>query len=268
MKKHNIRGLNVIESGEDNQQAIIFIHAFPLCSRMWDKQVEALQDKFRIVVYDLRSFGYSELGDGHFTMDSHVSDLISIIDSLKLDKPVVCGLSMGGYITLRALELYQNKFKGAILSDTKAEADNTPTKLARAEQMRVIKNGQREQFVENFIKSALSETNYAEKTELVNFLKEMISWQKNEAITGALLTMAARTDTTESLEKLELKMLILAGKEDRLTPPEFSKIIYGKTKNSDMKFIPNAGHLPNMENPEEFNAAILEFMKSYEKHSK
>ena len=268
MKKHNIKGLNVIESGEDNKQAIIFIHAFPLCTRMWDKQVAALEDKFRIVIYDIRSFGYSELGDGHFTIDSHVGDLISIIDSLRLEKPVVCGLSMGGYIALRALELHQNKFKGAILSDTKAESDNNPTKIARSEQMKMIKNGQREQFTENFIKAALSETNYNEKTELVAFLKEMIGWQKNEAITGALLTLAARTDTTDSLEKLELKMLILAGKEDKLTPPEFSKIIYGKTKNSDMKLISNAGHLPNMENPEEFNTAILDFMKSYEKHSK
>ncbi len=268
MKKHNIRGLNVIEFGEDNSQAIIFIHAFPLCNRMWDKQVEALQAKYRVVVYDIRSFGYSEVGDGHFTMDSHVSDLISIIDSLKLEKPVVCGLSMGGYITLRALELYQSKFKGAILADTKAESDNNPTKHARAEQMKMVKNGQREQFADNFIKAALSEANYTEKPELIELLKKLISWQKNEAITGALLTMAARTDTTESLERLELKMLILAGKDDRLTPPEFSKIIYGKTKNSDLKLIPNAGHLPNMENPDDFNTALMDFMKGYEKNSK
>lgn len=265
MTKHNIRGLNVIESGEENKQAIIFVHAFPMCSRMWDKQVEALKDKYRVVVYDLRSFGYSELGDGHFTIDSHVSDLISIVDSLKLEKPVVCGLSMGGYITLRALELYQSKFKGAIVSDSKAEGDNNPTKHARAEQMKMIKNGQREQFTDNFIKAAISETNFNEKPELVEFLKKMISWQKNEAITGALLTLAARTDTTDGLDRFDIRMLILAGKEDKLTPPEFSKIIYGKTRNSDLKLISNAGHLPNMENPEEFNAAILEFMKSYEK---
>lgn len=265
MTKHNIRGLNVIESGEENKQAIIFVHAFPMCSRMWDKQVEALKDKYRVVVYDLRSFGYSELGDGHFTIDSHVSDLISIVDSLKLEKPVVCGLSMGGYITLRALELYQSKFKGAIVSDSKAEGDNNPTKHARAEQMKMIKNGQREQFTDNFIKAAISETNFNEKPELVEFLKKMISWQKNEAITGALLTLAARTDTTDGLDRFDIRMLIMAGKEDKLTPPEFSKIIYGKTRNSDLKLISNAGHLPNMENPEEFNAAILEFMKSYEK---
>jgi len=265
MIKHNIRGLNVIESGETNKQAIIFVHAFPMCNRMWDKQVEALQDKYRVVVYDLRGFGYSEYGDGHFTIESHVSDLISIVDSLKLEKPVVCGLSMGGYITLRALELYQSKFKGAIVADSKAEGDNNPTRHARSEQMKMVKNGQREQFTENFIKAALSEANYTEKTELVSFLKEMISWQKNEAITGALLTLAARTDTTEGLDKFDLRMLIVAGKDDKLTPPEFSKIIYGKTRNSDIKLISNAGHLPNMENPEEFNAAIIEFMKGYEK---
>lgn len=168
MKKHNIRGLNVVEFGEENKQGIIFVHAFPLCSRMWDKQAEALQNDYRVVVYDLRSFGYSELGDGHFTIDSHVSDLISIIDSLKMEKPVVCGLSMGGYITLRALELYQSKFKGAVLADTKAESDNNPTKHARADQMKMIKNGQREQFTENFIKAALSETNYNENRSLLN----------------------------------------------------------------------------------------------------
>lgn len=265
MTKHNIRGLNVIEFGEENKQAIIFVHAFPLCNRMWDKQTEALKDKFRVVVYDLRGFGYSEYGDGHFSIDSHVSDLISIVDSMKLDKPVVCGLSMGGYITLRALELYQSKFKGAIIADSKAEGDNNPTKHARSEQMKMIKNGQRDQFTENFIKAALSETNYNEKPEIVEFLKKIIGWQKNEAITGALLTLAARTDTTEGLDKFDLKMLIMAGKEDKLTPPEFSKIIYGKTRNSDLKLISNAGHLPNIENPDEFNAAILDFMKSYEK---
>ncbi|MBZ0202396.1 MAG: alpha/beta hydrolase [Ignavibacteria bacterium] len=265
MIKHNIRGLNVLEHGESNRFAIIFIHAFPLCSRMWDKQVEALEGKYRVVVYDLRSFGYSEYGDGHYTIDSHVSDLISIIDSLKLDKPVVCGLSMGGYITLRALELYQSKFKGAIIADSKAEPDNNPTKHTRADQIKMIKNGQREQFTGNFIKGALSEVNYTEKTELVEFLKKMIGWQKNETITGALMTLAARADTTEFLERLDLRTLVMVGKEDKLTPAEFSKIIYGKTKNSDFKLISNAGHLSNMENPEEFNAAILEFLKGYEK---
>ena len=263
MTKHNIRGLNVIEFGEQNKSAIVFIHAFPFCNRMWDKQTEALQQNFKVIAPDIRGFGYSEPGDGLFTVDSHVSDLISIIDSLQLDKPIVCGLSMGGYIVLRALELYQPKFKGAILADTKAEADTNPFKVKRFEQIQMIRNGQREQFTENFIKGALSEKNYTDKPELVEFLKKMAGWQKEQAIMSALLTMAARTDTTESLEKIDIPLLVMAGKDDRLTPPEYAKIIYGKTKNSEIKVIPDSGHLPNLENPDEFNKAVLDFMKDF-----
>lgn len=263
MRKHNIRGLNVVEFGEQNQTAIVFIHAFPFCSRMWDKQVEGLQNTFRIITPDLRGFGYSEPGDGIFTIDSYVSDLISIIDSLQLEKPVVCGLSMGGYIVLRALELYQPKFRAAILADTKAEADTNPFKVKRFEQIQMIRNGQRDAFTEGFVKAALSEKNYTEKPELVEFLKKMVGWQKDQAIMSGLLTMAARTDTTDLLEKVELPILIIAGKDDRLTPPEYSKIIYGKTKNSDIIIIPEAGHLPNLENPDEFNKSILKFMKEF-----
>ncbi|HEY3249520.1 MAG TPA: alpha/beta fold hydrolase [Ignavibacteria bacterium] len=262
MRKHSIRGLNVVEFGEDNTTAIVFIHAFPFCNRMWDKQVEALQKSFRVVTPDLRGFGYSEPGDGIFTIDTHVSDLISIIDSLQLEKPIVCGLSMGGYIVLRAMELYQPKFRAAILADTKAEADTNPFKVKRFEQIQMIRNGQRESFTENFVKAALSEKNYTEKLELVELLKKMVSWQKDQAIMSGLLTMAARTDTTDSLEKVELPLLIIAGKDDRLTPPEYSKIIYGKTKNSEIAIIPDSGHLPNLENPDEFNKAVSNFVKS------
>jgi pimeloyl-ACP methyl ester carboxylesterase len=263
MRKHNIRGLNVVEFGEQNKLAIVFIHAFPFCNRMWDKQVEALQESFRVVTPDLRGFGYSEPGDGLYTMDTHVSDIISVIDSLQLEKPIVCGLSMGGYIVLRAMELYQPKFKGAVLADTKAEADTNPFKIKRFEQIQMIRNGQREQFTENFIKAALSEKNYAEKPELVDFLKKMVGWQKDQAIISALLTMASRTDTTESLEKFDLPLLVMAGKDDRLTPPEYAKIIYGKTKNSELAIISDSGHLPNLENPDEFNKALLNFLKEF-----
>jgi pimeloyl-ACP methyl ester carboxylesterase len=268
MTKHNIRGLNVVEHGENNPNTVIFIHAFPLCSRMWDKQVEALQNEYRIIIYDLRSFGYSEPGGGHFTIDTHVSDLISIIDSIKLEKPVICGLSMGGYIALRALELYQSKFRGAVLSDTKSEADNNPARIKRSEQIQQIKSGGRDQFTENFIKGALSEANFNEKPELAEFLKKMIGWQKDEAITGALLTLAARTDTTEFLERLEIPVMVIVGREDKLTPPEFSKIIYGKTKNSELKIISNSGHFPNMENPGEFNKEVIEFLNEVNKPPK
>ncbi len=261
MTKHNINGLNVVEHGESNPQALIFIHAFPLCNRMWDKQVEAFQNKYKVIVYDLRGLGYSEATDTVFTIDSHVEDLIAIINSLKLEKPVICGLSMGGYIALRALELGQNKFKAAILCDTKSEADTNINKINRAKQIKQIKAGDKAAFYGNFVKGAVSEKNYSENPALLEFVNTMMGWQKDIAVAGALMTLAARTDTTEFLERIDLPVLVVVGKEDKLTPPEYSKLIYGKIRNADISMIDNAGHFSNMENPEEFNKVVAKFLK-------
>lgn len=262
MIKHKIKGLNISEYGETNLKSVVFIHAFPLNEQMWRSQTEVLCKDYRIITYDLRGFGLSEYGDGHFTIDLHVRDLISVSDSLGLDKPVICGLSMGGYITLRALELYQNKFSGAVLACTKSEADNNPAKIKRSDQIILIQNGGREEFTNSFLKSALSETTITSKPLVLEELKRIISMQKNEAICSALMTLAARTDTTDSLEKIDVPLLIIAGKEDNLVPPEFSKMLYGKTKNSEITIIPECGHFPNMEKPDEFNKAIADFLSS------
>jgi pimeloyl-ACP methyl ester carboxylesterase len=95
MKELKIKDINVKIFGEDNPQAIIFVHAFPFCNRMWDPQAEALEKEFKVITYDLRSFGYSS-PDYNLTIDSHVDDLFSVMENLNLEKPVICGLSMGG----------------------------------------------------------------------------------------------------------------------------------------------------------------------------
>ena len=260
MKKHSINGLNVIEFGENNQQAVIFIHAFPLCNRMWDKQAESLQAKYRVIVYDLRGFGYSEVGDALFTLDSHVDDLVTIMGTLKLEKPIICGLSMGGYIAMRALEMGQNRFKAAILADTKSESDTNNVKTARSKQIKQIKNGDKATVYETLMQAGLSDKSKAENPKLVEFVKTMMGWQKDTGIIGALMTLAARTDPTESLERIEIPVLVIVGKDDKLTPPEYSKFIYGKIRNAHLAVIPDAGHFSNLENPDEFNRVITKFI--------
>lgn len=260
MTKHNINGLNVVESGEGNSQSIVFVHAFPFCSRMWDKQVEAFQQKYRVITYDLRGFGYSEVGDALFTIDSHVDDLISIMNTLRLEKPILCGLSMGGYIAMRALELGQNRFKGVILADTKSEADTNNVKVNRAKQIKQIKSGDKAGFYETFINGALGEKTIAENPKTVEFVRTMMGWQSDQGVIGALMTLAARTDYTEYLERVDIPALIIVGANDKLTPPEYSKFIYGKIRNAHIAVIADSGHLSNMENPEEFNKAAMKFV--------
>ena len=264
MKQHKINGINVIEHGDSENQTVIFIHAFPLCSRMWDSQVEALKNNYHLITYDNRSFGYSEDDSGSLTIDTHVDDLFSIIDELKIIKPVICGLSMGGYISLRALERNSSLFKAVVLCDTRSLADDNAGKIKRFEQIKQIKAGGRNEYVEELLKNLISPKTLdgdADKQKIVDFIKEIASWQKDSAIAGALLTMAARTDTTDSLVIVNMPALIIVGADDKFTPESPSRLMNEKLKGSELKIIPEAGHFANMENSDAFNSEIIKFLK-------
>jgi len=91
---------------------------------MWNPQIDLLKQGFRVVIYDIRGHGESDVGDGQYTMELFADDLLGLLDSLKIEKAVLCGLSMGGYIALRAVEKSEARVEGLILCDTKAEADS------------------------------------------------------------------------------------------------------------------------------------------------
>jgi len=99
-----INGLAVYTYGNKKNTPIIFVHGFPLDNTMWKNQIKFLQKDYYCITYDVRGLGNSYVGDGQYTMEAYVWDLFSIINELNLNKPVLCGLSMGGYISLRAVE--------------------------------------------------------------------------------------------------------------------------------------------------------------------
>lgn len=263
MKQHKINGINVYEYGGGNKPSMVFIHAFPMNSRMWDPQVEEFQDKYHLIVYDIRGFGFSDEVSGPYTIDTHADDLINILEELKITSPVVCGLSMGGYIILRAVEKYPGKFRALILCDTRAQADDNADKIRRAQQIKLIRSGGRIAFLDTFLSNTLSESTLKgndAKQKTVKFAKEIMSTHKEKNIASALLTLAARTDTTESLEKIDIPVLIMVGDVDKIIPPELSKQINSRIKKSILTIIPNSGHLSNLENPDVFNSEIEKFI--------
>jgi 3-oxoadipate enol-lactonase len=261
MKQRKINNLNVYDY-EGNGNPLIFVHAFPLCSRMWDKQVNYFKDKYRVITYDLRALGYSTKEDLQYTMETLVNDFFEITDSLKLKRVNACGLSIGGYILLRALVKNPTIFNSVILADTKSEKDTDEALLNRCNTIIDIRNGKRKEFEVSFTKNLLSEKNY-ENTEIRKFVEEMISSQSNEGICSNLIALATRTNVIDYLTQIDIPALILVGEYDKLTPLEFSDKMKICFKNPELKIIKNAGHLSNLENPDDFNKAVLDFIKIY-----
>ena len=110
-------------------RSLLLVHGFPLDHSMWSGQIEALSARYRVIAPDLRGFGQSGVSEGIVTMEQFAGDLAALLDFLGIDKVLLCGLSMGGYIALEFWRCYAQTPAGLILCDTRAKND-TPEAAA------------------------------------------------------------------------------------------------------------------------------------------
>ncbi len=258
--KEIINGLSVFVEGNSKNKAIIFVHGFPYDHTMWKAQIDELSEKYFCVTYDIRGLGESPVDDGQYTMESFVDDLESIMTELKLEKPILCGLSMGGYISLRALERMEEKFSAVILCDTRSESDNNEGKLKRAAAIKRINKEGLAPFAKDFITNCFGD-DYKQnhKSEFENQIAKSSSFNP-VGVKGSLLAMLGRNDTTEYLSKIKIPALVICGENDALTPTSVMKAMAEKINGAKFVVIKNSGHMSPIENPEEVNKALRDFL--------
>lgn len=252
--------INYIDLDAPGALPIVLIHGFPFSYEMWRPQIEALENKFRVIAYDIRGHGDSGIGDGQYMIELFVDDLIGLLNHLKLEKAVLCGLSMGGYIALRLVEKYPERVKALILADTQSRPDSNETKLRRAASIGAVKKLGVKPYAENFVKAVFTTDNLTKKKAAVEKIKQIIQMNSSLGICGALLALASRTDTTGALPGIKVPTLILVGEHDALTPPSASQEMHDKIAKSEIHLIPNSAHMSNLENQDEFNKHILNFL--------
>jgi pimeloyl-ACP methyl ester carboxylesterase len=261
MKKEGNK-FKVFKNGTPGKISIIFIHGFPFDHNIWNDQVKELSNDYYCVTYDIRGLGGS--GDEvQFTLEDLVDDLFDLIKVENLHNPVLCGLSMGGYIALRAVEKQESEFRGLILCDTKSEADSNEAKLKRAAGIKQITEEGVDKFISVFIPQCFKEESIKKLGGRYLDIYKRSSEFDPEGIKGCLLAMAARTDTTDYLTKLKLPVLLLCGEEDKLTPPNIMRSMSDKIKNSEFIIVPESGHMSPVENPVFVNERIKKFLKNF-----
>ncbi len=257
-----INGIAFYDQGVRGTTPIVLIHGFPFNHQMWGPQSQVLSKTYRVISYDVRGHGLSEVGDGQYSVELFVNDLILLLDYLKLESAILCGLSMGGYIALRAAERHPERVKALVLCDTKSEADGNEAKIKRATSALTVKKNSVALFAEEFAKTVLTENTLKQKPFLVRSVVDFIQGNTSTGIAGTLLALAARTDTTAALPRMSFPTLLLVGAEDKLTPPQNAEAMSKLLLYSELHVIPQAGHLSNLENPEVFNEKLLTFLNN------
>jgi 3-oxoadipate enol-lactonase len=254
--------VNYTDAGPDEAPVIIFIHGYPLNKSMWDKQVDALMDNFRVIAYDIRGHGESDAGNEAFSIDLFVDDLIGFMDALRIHKVSLCGLSMGGYIALKAIESYPERFEALVLSDTSCLADSPEAKEKRMKAIESIIQKGVAQYADDSVKNFFPQESFTTSAEVISSVKEMIINTSELSLCSTLLALSSRLETCTGLPDIKVPVLILVGEKDGITPPSASNFMHENIKKSSLEVINRAGHLSNLENPEEFNKHLKLFFNS------
>ena len=229
---------------------LLLIHAFPLDARMWQPQLDAIVG-IQAIAPDLPGFGGAEPSGDVMTMGDAAARCVRALDEARLERAVVCGLSMGGYVALELWRSARARIAGLVLANTRAGAD-APDGAAgrRALAARLRSEG-------NVLVDAppplLSED---ASPELVERVRGWIGDQDPEAIAAAALGMAERPDSTQDLAGIDVPTLVITSEQDRLIPPDVSTAMSEQIRGAELAVISDAGHLSNLEAPERFDELL------------
>ena len=244
---------------------IIFIHGFPFDKSMWQPQMDFLVKTNRVIAYDIRGFGQSTAGREKESIKVFAEDLIKFMDALEIPKAIVCGLSMGGYILLNAVFSDPDRFEAIVLSDTQCIGDSAEVKEKRFTSISQVMAGGIEEFTQSFVERIFCNLTKNTKSDIVDTIKTSMLATSPQTITRGLRALAQRKGMCASLNKIAIPTLILCGMEDLVTPPAQSEYLHQQIENSSMHLIAQAGHLSNLEQPDEFNNLIFNFISDCSK---
>jgi pimeloyl-ACP methyl ester carboxylesterase len=253
-----INGVTLHYHDEGEGTPVLLVHAFPMSSALWQPQREALAGEARLIVPDLRGFGASEVPNGPYTMETFADDLAALLDQLQIERVVLAGVSMGGYVAFAFWRRHASRVRALVLSDTRATADTDEARAARESNAQLAETQGARVIADMMLPNLLAST---ATTEVQNRVREIIVGNQPYGIASALRGMALRPDSTDLLPSINVPTLLVVGSEDGLTAPEEMRGLQQRIAGSRLVEIPEAGHLPNFENADAFTAALREFVR-------
>jgi len=239
---------------------VVLLHGYPFNRSLWQDQVEALRDKYRVITPDLRGFGDSDSTDGSATMSRMAKDVAELLDALEISSATIGGLSMGGYVVLAFYKQFASRVSGLVLADSRPQSDTEENKQVREKQAQQVMSEGMAGIADAMLPKLLTSETVSRRPEVVKRVRDMMIKTKRAGAAAALLGMAAREDQTSLLSQIAVPTLILVGREDPITPVVDSEKMHNEIKGSRLVVVENAAHVSNIEQAELFNAELRSFL--------
>jgi 3-oxoadipate enol-lactonase len=234
---------------------VIFLHGFPHDHRLWTPQLTALTDLAQSIAPDVRSCP-------PFSMDAYADDVVALMDKHQIDRAVIAGLSMGGYIAFACWRRHPERIRALILASTRATPDTPEIAERRKALAARIRTEGMAAIAPSQAAGQLGPATRATRPELVQQVIAMAAAMPAATALGALDAMLARPDSTPTLETIDVPTLVVGGDEDPIIARDELTTLAGRIKNARLEILTGAGHLCNLERPSAFNHVTAEFLSA------
>jgi pimeloyl-ACP methyl ester carboxylesterase len=241
---------------------ILFLHAFPLNRNMWTELTGALlnEQQFRLITLDWRGFGESSIKALTSPMSLFADDVAALMDHLGIQKAILCGLSMGGYVSFAFMHSHPERVYALILADTRPGADNEEGKQNREKLALMAESQGVDVVADTQVPRLLSQNTFQHHPEVEARVRQMISMATPAGVAAASRGMAQRADSSELLAKITCPTLVIVGEQDALIPPELAQGFAQQIPGAQFAVISQAGHLSVLEQPDAFLQTVRNFL--------
>jgi pimeloyl-ACP methyl ester carboxylesterase len=250
---------------EGSGPAVLFLHGLGGCWRDWAPQVDSLSDRYRVIVVEHRGHGRSEATGGHVDTGLFAADAVAVCRQIGVTRAHVVGLSMGGLIAQVVAIDHPELVDTLVLCDTGARLGGPAAEVFRAMVDQVRDDGFPDSHgLVTSSSAAWSARTLAERPGVVRDNQRETEGTDPQAWAKAARAVLAH-DRRHDLHRVTAPTLVLYGAEDGLIPADVaSPGLLRRLPNAELVVIPDAGHLPNLEQPEAFDAAITGW---FERHT-
>ena len=223
---------------------------------MWDDNVPALSERFRLLRYDTRGHGGSPVPDGPYTMDELGADVLALLDRLELERVAYCGLSIGGMIGMWLASEAPQRIERLVLCCT---VTCFPPRELWDERIETVRAEGIEPMVEPALERWLPDEVRAARPEAEAHLRALIRATPPEGYAGCCEAIRDM-DLRDRLARIEAPTLVVAGSQDPSTPAEKVRTIAEAVAHARYVELEGAAHIANMGRPKEFERAVLDHL--------
>jgi len=247
--------------GKEGAPWLVLSHSLACSVRMWDPQIAALKDQYRILAYDTRGHGGSEAPKGAYTLEMLADDLKALLDHVGAKNPHYCGLSMGGMIGQTFALKYPGVFRTLMLADTSSGFPAQVWPLWQ-ERIRIAEEKGMAPLVQPTLERWFTEAFRQSHPQPVAGIAKLIASTPVAGYVGCCHAIP-KINLTARLKEIKAPVLVLCGDKDPGTPPAMAEEIHRNAPGSKLVMIPDAAHLSNLEQPAAFTQAMQDFIAAH-----